>query len=163
MFIVQLRNVLFSEGNSYSVLSLDGCNFRVAPWTLVEFKLLYISAAQMRIRSSFFRCPAKLPPFSCACILEIEPGELEGHFFLSWARAVLLNSFTLGNPAFFEHFFALAQSFWLTTQVTLQIWHCCWLSGWHCNHISSLPMPCFLGISTVGLYSGFPPTLSENS
>lgn len=34
-------------------------------------------------------------------------GELEGNFFFFWARVVLLNLFTLGNPAFFERLFAL--------------------------------------------------------
>lgn len=63
IFIVQLRNVLLSEGSSYSVLSFAGCKFRGVPWSLVEFKLLYISAAQMRIQSSFFRFPVKLPSF----------------------------------------------------------------------------------------------------
>lgn len=71
----------------------------------------------MRILSSFFRCPIQLSPFSCACTLEIQPRELEGHFFFSilfflifffpWARVVLLNSLTLGTPAFSEHLFTL--------------------------------------------------------
>jgi len=82
VFIVQLRNMLPSEERGFhSVILSPGCKFRVTPWTLADFELPYISAALVRILSSFFRCPVKLPPFSCACTLEILPGDLEGHFF----------------------------------------------------------------------------------